>query len=98
MQFEKTFSMIFWIDNSIPEDQLERTFFGTMISLVARLRDHFYHREKLLTCIRIWAQDSSALANFVFYFNYYLQNAYKFCESFGYNFFEVKHNLFSLSQ
>ena len=45
------FSMIFWIDNSIPEDQLERTFFGTMISLVARLRDHFRHREKLLTCI-----------------------------------------------
>ena len=47
--------MIFWIDNSIPEDQLERTFFGTMISLVARIRDHFYHREMLLTCIRIWA-------------------------------------------
>ena len=47
--------MTFWIDNSIPEDQLERKFFGTMISMVAHLRDHFYHREKLLTCIRIWA-------------------------------------------
>ena len=45
------FSMIFWIDNSIPEDQLERTFFGTMISLFARLRDHFYHGEKSLTGI-----------------------------------------------
>ena len=56
------YCMIFWIDNSITEDQQARTFFVTKITKFGNFYYFIYHHEKLFKCIWIGARIGQKIA------------------------------------